>query len=115
MKKKRESGTMKKLIKKIAIAILTGTIAFSVVPATVQAAGWKQNKNGYWWQENDYSYPRNQWKTIYGKQYHFNSSGYADIWIPAGRKLMENGTISVEKMMAQRKHTGRKSIISTTG
>lgn len=57
MKKKRESGTMKKLIKKIAIAILTGTIAFSVVPATVQAAGWKQNKNGYWWQENDYSYP----------------------------------------------------------
>ena len=78
MKKKRESGTMKKLIKKIAIAILTGTIAFSVVPATVQAAGWKQNKNGYWWQENDYSYPRNQWKTIYGKQYHFNSSGYMD-------------------------------------
>ena len=78
MKKKRESGTMKKLIKKIAIAILTGTIAFSVVPATVQAAGWKQNKNGYWWQENDYSYPRNQWKTIYGKQYHFNSGGYMD-------------------------------------
>ena len=78
MKKKRESGTMKKLIKKIAIAILTGTIAFSVVPATVQAAGWKQNKNGYWWQENDYSYPRNQWKTIYGKQYLFNSSGYMD-------------------------------------
>ena len=78
MKKKRESGTMKKLIKKIAIAILTGTIAFSVVPATVQAAGWKQNKNGYWWQENDYSYPKNQWKTIYGKQYHFNSSGYMD-------------------------------------
>lgn len=75
---KRESGTMKKLIKKIAIAILTGTIAFSVVPANVQAAGWKQNKNGYWWQENDYSYPKNQWKTIYGKQYHFNSSGYMD-------------------------------------
>ena len=69
---------MKKFIKKIAIAMLTGTLVFAVVPATVQAAGWKQNKNGYWWQENDYSYPRNQWKTIYGKQYHFNSSGYMD-------------------------------------
>ncbi len=69
---------MKKFIKKIVIGILTGALAFSVVPATVQAAGWKQNKNGYWWQENDYSYPKNQWKTIYGKQYHFNSGGYMD-------------------------------------
>ena len=69
---------MEKFIKRIAIAILTGILAFAVIPATVQAAGWKQNKNGYWWQENDYSYPRNQWKTIYGKQYHFNSSGYMD-------------------------------------
>ena len=78
MKKERESERMKKFIKKIAIAVLAGTITFSIVPATVQAAGWKQNKNGYWWQENDYSYPKNQWKTIYGKQYHFNSKGYMD-------------------------------------
>lgn len=69
---------MKKIIRKLATAILAGTLAFSMVPATVQAAGWKQNKNGYWWQENDYSYPKNQWKTIYGKQYHFNSGGYMD-------------------------------------
>ena len=69
---------MKKIIRKLATAILVGTLAFSMIPATVQAAGWKQNKNGYWWQENDYSYPRNQWKTIYGKQYHFNSGGYMD-------------------------------------
>ena len=79
MKKEKSPGAMKKFIKKMAIAVLTGAIAFSVVPATVQAAGWKQNKNGYWWQENDYSYPKNQWKTIYGKQYHFNSKGYMDI------------------------------------
>lgn len=69
---------MKRIVRKLAIAILAGTLAFSMVPATVQAAGWKQNKNGYWWQENDYSYPKNQWKTIYGKQYHFNSGGYMD-------------------------------------
>ena len=69
---------MKKIIRKLATAILAVTLAFSMIPATVQAAGWKQNKNGYWWQENDYSYPKNQWKTIYGKQYHFNSGGYMD-------------------------------------
>lgn len=69
---------MKRIVRKLATAILAGALAFSMVPATVQAAGWKQNKNGYWWQENDYSYPKNQWKTIYGKQYHFNSGGYMD-------------------------------------
>lgn len=69
---------MKKFIKKMALVFLVGVLACAVVPATVQAAGWKQNKNGYWWQENDYSYPKNQWKTIYGKQYHFNSDGCMD-------------------------------------
>ena len=78
MKKEKELNTMKKMIKKLSIAFLMAMLVFAVVPATVQAAGWKQNKNGYWWQENDYSYPKNQWKTIYGKQYHFNSSGYMD-------------------------------------
>ena len=38
---------MEKFIKRVAIAILTGILAFAVIPATVQAAGWKQNKNGY--------------------------------------------------------------------
>ena len=78
MKKEKELNTMKKMIKKLSIAFLMAMLVFAIVPATVQAAGWKQNKNGYWWQENDYSYPKNQWKTIYGKQYHFNSSGYMD-------------------------------------
>ena len=41
---------MKKFTKKMAFAFLIGVLAFTVVPATVQAAGWKQNKNGYWWQ-----------------------------------------------------------------
>ena len=54
---------------------------------------------------------------INGKPFTENSiiSIPADIWIPAGRKLMENGTISVEKMMAQRKHTGRKCMENITG
>ena len=78
MRKEKKPETMKMLIKKIAVVACAATLAFSMIPATVQAAGWKQNKNGYLWQENDYSYPKNQWKTIYGKQYHFNSGGYMD-------------------------------------
>ena len=102
---------MEKFIKRVAIAILTGILAFAVIPATVQAAGWKQNKNGYWWQENEYSYPRNQWKTIYGNIILIP----ADIWIQAGKKLMENGTILAVKMMVQRKLTGRRCMVNITG
>lgn len=58
---------MGKFMKKMVFALFAAMLIFAVAPATVQAAGWKQNKNGYWWQENDYSYPKNQWKTIYGK------------------------------------------------
>ena len=50
MKKAKKTETMKMLIKKIAVVACVATLAFSMVPATVQAAGWKQNKNGYWWQ-----------------------------------------------------------------
>ena len=85
MRKEKKPETMKMLIKKIAVVACAATLAFSMIPATVQAAGWKQNKNGYLWQENDYSYPKNQWKTIYGKQYHFNSGGY---WLDKNRWQM---------------------------
>ena len=40
---------MGKFIKKMVFALLTATLIFAVVPATVQAAGWKHNKYGYWW------------------------------------------------------------------
>ena len=58
MRKEKKPETMKMLIKKIAVVACAATLAFSMIPATVQAAGWKQNKNGYLWQENDYSYPK---------------------------------------------------------
>ena len=53
---------MEKFIKRVAIATLTGILAFAVIPATVQAAGWKQNKNGYWWQEMITVIRKNNWK-----------------------------------------------------
>ena len=69
---------MKAKIRKFVMVLLAICLMISIIPESVQAAGWKQNKNGYWWEEKDYSYPKNQWKTIYGKQYHFNSKGYMD-------------------------------------
>ena len=44
MRKEKKPETMKMLIKKIAVVACAATLAFSMIPATVQAAGWKQNK-----------------------------------------------------------------------
>lgn len=38
---------------------------------------WKQNSTGWWWQNNDGSYPINKWEQINGEWYYFNEKGYA--------------------------------------
>ena len=57
-----------------AITISMGSTAF--------AAGWQQDAAGWWWQEDNGSYPINTWKWIDGnfdgvaECYYFNESGY---------------------------------------
>ena len=41
-----------------------------------EAAGWKQDGAGWWWQEDNASYPVNTWKQIYGQWYYFDNNGY---------------------------------------
>ena len=56
-----------------AITISMGSTAF--------AAGWQQDAAGWWWQEDNGSYPVNTWKWIDGnfdgvaECYYFNESG----------------------------------------
>lgn len=37
---------------------------------------WRHDSNGWWYRNNDGSYPANTWKLIDGKWYFFNASGY---------------------------------------
>ncbi len=37
---------------------------------------WMCNSSGWWWQEADNTYPRNEWKSINGYWYYFNNEGY---------------------------------------
>ena len=53
------------------IVCLSGTFS-----SYVSAASWKQNTSGWWYENDDGSYPSNQWKQVDGKWYYFNSSGY---------------------------------------
>lgn len=69
---------MKKLIK-LAITAAAVTISMS---ATAYAAGWQQDVNGWWWQNEDGSWPASSWQWLDGNHdgvaecYYFNGSGY---------------------------------------
>lgn len=49
-----------------------------LVSITVFAGQWKQNDTGWWYQNDDGSYPVSQWKTIDEKQYCFDANGYME-------------------------------------
>ena len=63
---------IKKLLKTGLAVVLT---AMTLVQP-VYAAGWMQNNTGWWWTEDNGSYPANQWKMINGTWYRFDSDGY---------------------------------------
>ncbi len=55
------------------------------VPMTSMAAEWKQDSVGWWYQNDDGSYPTASWQQINNIWYHFNNSGYMDTgWILDG-------------------------------
>lgn len=39
-------------------------------------AGWEKNKNGWWYQNEDGSYPENCWQEINGSKFYFGKYGY---------------------------------------
>ena len=63
-------------MKQFCSLLLAGTIlASSITPTTVSAASWRKNSVGWWYQENNGSYPVNQWKAINGSWYWFDGNG----------------------------------------
>lgn len=66
---------------------------------TSLAAEWIQDTKGWWYQEDDGSYPSNSWKEIEGKQYYFGSDGYmlSNTTTPDGYKVGADGAWIKEK------------------
>lgn len=47
--------------------------------------GWKKNSKGWWYQNSDGSYPKNQWKKVGENWYHFDANGYMQTgWLQLG-------------------------------
>lgn len=71
----------------------------AMLSTTAYAGTWKQDGTGWWWQENDGSYPVSQWKWIDGNGdgraecYCFDSSGYlyCDMTTPDGWLVNADG------------------------
>ena len=61
------------------------TLDQQIVAYAQEPAQWKQNTTGWWYQNADGSYPRNQWQYINGSWYHFDGNGYMQTgWLQLG-------------------------------
>lgn len=63
-------------MKKVFALIIT-VVCISFSMALIAFAGeWKQDEKGWWYENDDGSYPVNQWQEIAKKKYYFNETGY---------------------------------------
>lgn len=79
-------------MKKLLVLLMSASIAIS--STIVSFAGeWKQDNVGWWYQNDDSSYPISSWKEIDGKQYYFDASGYMlqDTTTPDGYAVGSDG------------------------
>ena len=79
---------MKKMVLFIAVILITVAMAMSV-----WAGEWRSDSHGWWYTEDDGSYPVNQWREINGKHYYFGADGYmlANTTTPDGYQVGADG------------------------
>lgn len=85
------------------IKLLAVTLVLSAIATIPAFADWKQEADGRWWYENeDGSYPANQWQEIGGKQYYFDGDGYmlANTRTPDGKQVGADGALVQSQSMS---------------
>ncbi len=99
----------KKQIYKKAVALSLATAMVAGSATTALAGQWKQDANGYWWDENG-SYPKNEWKWLDGngdgmsESYYFGADGYLltntttpdGYTVNADGQWVENGVVKTQ-------------------
>lgn len=101
--------------------LVTTVVAFALSLAasmTAFAGQWQQNENGWWYQNDDGSYPTNQWQWIdsngdgIAERYYFDSNGY----MLTNTTTPDGGTVNSDGIWTQYDvvRTKNLSAISTT-
>lgn len=75
------------------VLVLAALALSSMMSISAYAGEWKQDNTGWWYQNDDGSYPTNTWQEIDGKQYYFGNDGYMfhDTTTPDGYKVGSDG------------------------
>ena len=75
---------------------------------TTYTEGWQKDAKGWWYQNADGSFLKNQWKKIDGKWYHFGSNGYMQTgWYKEGSTyyyLKSNGVLASDEWVENDKY-----------
>lgn len=79
-------------MRKRALALMAVLLS-GMMSISSYAGEWKQDNVGWWYQNDDGSYPTNSWQEIDGKQYYFGNDGYMlhDTTTPDGYYVDANG------------------------
>ena len=79
-------------MKRTKLFLLITTIS-AAMSFTAWAGQWQQNETGWWYQNDDGSYPSSCWQEINGKFYYFDGDGYmlADTVTPDGYLVDDGG------------------------
>lgn len=103
---------------------LCAMVLSAVLPAGQAYAGeWRQDETGFWYQEDDGSYPINSWKWIDGNGdgiaecYFFDRSGYLAVntTTPDGYTVDENGAWVLDGVVQTRSAEEAASLPETAG
>ena len=97
------------MIRKLAAATAAiTTITVAIMAATTAYAGqWVQDGNGWWWQNDDRSYPKAQWQWIDGngdgtsEKYYFDGNGYllTNTTTPDGYQVNNSGAWTLNNVV----------------
>lgn len=87
--------------KKMILGLAVGLSVLAAVPAF--AGEWKQDTKGWWYQEDDGSYPTSAWKEINGRQYYFGADGYllTNTTTPDGYTVNDDGAWTVNGVVQE--------------
>lgn len=101
---------MRKRFVKQAMALFMAAAMMTGTASTAMAAEWKQDAKGWWWQEDNGSYPASTWKWLDGNKdgvsecYYFDANGYMltstttpdGYTVNADGQWVENGTVKTQ-------------------